>query len=196
MARPTNTNAAASFVAAFALVVVLAASVGAAGGSPEPSATPLPSPSPVVTPTPVPTADPAPVPTPQPTSEPTTLPGGFAVDLDIADDHDVTVVVDDATGSITGVTSGRAADGMSVRWGDIVVENVDDDTLRLTWVGWLVDEVIQVAVAADGDGLALTFTQTMPYENTDAMGGDRVLIIDVATAVAAEDVSARFVPGA
>ena len=77
-----------------------------------------------------------------------------------------------------------------------MVENVDEDTLRLTWAGWPQDEVITVAVAADGDGYALTFTQQMPYENTDAMGADRVLIIDVATAVSAADVSARFVPGA
>jgi hypothetical protein len=197
MARPTNTNAAASFVAAFVLVVVLAASAGAASsGSPEPSRTPVPSPSPVVTP--VPTADPTPVPTskPSPTSEPTQTPDGFVVDLDTADDSDVTVVIDDADGVISGAKSGRAADGMSVRWGDIAVENVDDDTLRLTWVGWQIDEIIEVAVAADGDGLALTFTQKLPYENTDAMGADRVLIIDVATAVQAEDVSARFVPGA
>ena len=196
MARSTNTSAAASFVAAFVLVVVVAASAGAVagGGTPDPSSTP--SPSPIVTPasSPVPTADPAPVPTP--TTEPTTIPGGFTVELDTADDNDVSVVIDDATGSITGVKSGRAADGMSVRWGDIVVENVDADTLRLTWAGWPMDEVIKVAVAADGDGLALTFTQKQPLPNTDAMGADRVLLIDVAAAVRAEDVSARFVPGA
>jgi len=185
MDRTTQSRAAAGFVIAGALVVVLFATAGvAANNGPEP----YPTLAPFVTPTP------APVPTATPPA--TQVPGGFIVDLDTADANDVSVVIDDATGSIVGARSGRAADGMSVRWNDIVVENVDEDTLRLTWSGWPIDEVITVAVAADGDGYALTFSQKMPYENTDAMGADRVLIIDVATAVSAADVSARFVPGA
>ena len=189
MDRTTQTRAAAGFVVAGALVVALfAAGVAAADSGADPS----PTPTPVVTP--APTAAPTPVPTATPPA--TQVPDGFVVDLDTADANDVSVVIDDPTGSIVGARSGRAGEGMSVRRNDIVVENVDEDTLRLTWTGWPIDEVITVAVAPDGDGYALTFTQKLPYENTDAMGADRVLIVDVATAVSAEDVSARFVPGA
>jgi hypothetical protein len=186
MDRTTQTRAAAGFVVAGALIViVMAAAAGvAANDGPEP----YPTLAPFVTPTP------APVPTATPPA--TQIPDGFVIDLDTADANDVSVVIDDPTGSIVGARSGRAGDGMSVRWKDIVVENVDEDTLRLTWAGWPIDEVITVSVAPDEDGYALTFTQKMPYENTDAMGADRVLIVDVATAVSAEDVSARFVPGA
>jgi hypothetical protein len=194
MDRTTQTRAAAGFVVAGALaVIVMAAAAGVAAND---GADPSPTPTPIVTPapTPAPTASPMPVPTATPPA--TQIPDGFVVDLDTADANDVSVVIDDPTGSIVGARSGRAGEGMSVRWNDIVVENVDEDTLRLTWTGWPIDEVITVSVAPDGEGYDLTFTQKMPYENTDAMGADRVLIVDVATAVSAEDVSARFVPGA
>ena len=190
MARSTTTKTAASFVVAFALIAVLAAFAAVAAGA-APTPTKGPDATPRVTPAPQPTATPD-VPDP----EPTATPDGFVVDLVIADDHDVSVIIDDETGVVTDVRSGDAAEGMSVRWGDIVVENVDADTLRLTWSGWLQDEVIKVAVAETEDGLALTFTQKLPYPNTDAMGGDRMLVIDVATPISADDVSARFVPGA
>ena len=194
MDRTTQTRAAAGFVVAGALIVIVMAA--AAGVAANDGADPSPTPTPVVTPAPIPV--PTEVPTPVPTATPpaTQIPDGFVIDLDTADANDVSVVIQDATGSIVSARSGRAGDGMSVRWKDIVVENVDEDTLRLTWAGWPIDEVITVSVAPDGAGYALTFTQKMPYENTDAMGADRVLIVDVATAVSAEDVSARFVPGA
>jgi hypothetical protein len=191
MARSTSTKTVTSFVVAVALIVVLAAFAAvAAGNAPQP--TTAPPPTPVATPG----ASPSPQPSADPTNAPTATPDGYVVDLEIADDHDVTVVVDDETGVITGARSGRAPEGMSVRWGDIVVQNVDADTLSLTWSGWLQDEVIKVAVVETEDGLALTFTQKLPYPNTDAMGGDRILVIDVAEAVSADDVSATFVPGA
>ena len=188
MARSTTTKTVTSFVVAVGMIVILAAFAVVAAGN----ATQAPSP----TPTPVASPTPRPTPTVVPTDEPTATPDGYVVDLDVADDHDVTVVIDDETGVVTGVRSGDAAEGMSVRWNDIVVENVDEDTLRLTWSGWLQDEVIKVAVVETEDGLALTFTQKLPYPNTDAMGGDRSLVIDVAEPVAAADVSAEFVPGA
>ena len=118
------------------------------------------------------------------------------VDLDIADANDVSVVIDDSTGVIVGAHSGRGSDGMSVRWGVIEIENVDADTLRFTWSGYPQDEVITMAVGGTDSGYTVTVTQRMPLPNTDAMGADRVLIVDVAQAVRAEDVTARFVPGA
>ena len=40
-------------------------------------------------------------------------------------------------------SSGHAGDGMSVRWHDVQVENVDDSTLRITWVCLPVDDVVR-----------------------------------------------------
>jgi hypothetical protein len=196
MARSTTTKTAASFVVAFALIVVLAAFAAvSAGGSPAPSD--RPEPTPTVAPSPVPTDAPAPtpVPTPEPTDAPE-APGdplGEGIVLDVADDHEVIVVIANASDTVTGARSGKAAEGMSVRWGDVAVENIDEDTLRRTWSSWLVDETITVAVAAQGDELLVTLTQKMPYENTDAMGGDRVLEIDLAQPFDADDVTAEFV---
>ena len=82
---------------------------------------------------------------------------------------------------------------MSVRWNTIRIDAVDADTLKLTWAGWLQDEIIDVVVAKGGVGYFVTFTQKMPYPNTDAMGADRVLIIDFASAVDPSDVEADFV---
>ena len=189
MARSTSTKTVTSFVVAVALIVVLAAFAAvAAGGTAAPAPSFDPSPTPVSTPSPTST----PAPTPAPTEAPSD-PLGEGIVLDVADDHEVIVVIANASDTVTGARSGKAAEGMSVRWKDVVVENIDEDTLRLTWSSWLVDETITVAVAAQGDELLITLTQKMPYENTDAMGGDRVLEIDLAEAFDADEVRAEFV---
>jgi hypothetical protein len=189
MARSTTTKTAVSFIVAVGMIVILAAfAVVAAGSSAAPSPAPTDRPSPVPTEAPSPVATPTPVPVPSPVD-----PVGQGIVLDVADDHEVVVVIANASDTVTGARSGVAKDGMSVRWGDVIVENVDDDTLRLTWAGWLQDESITVAVAAEADALSITVTQKMPYENTDAMGGDRVLEIDLAQPFDADDVRAEFV---
>ena len=189
MARSTTTKTVTSIVVAVGMIVILAAfAVVAAGGSPASSPIPIASPS----------ADPTAAPSPQPTltAAPTDAPSdplGDGIVLDVADDHEVVVIIANASDTVTGARSGVARDGMSVRWGDVIVENVDEDTLRLTWAGWLQDESITVAVGAEADALFVTVTQKMPYENTDAMGGDRVLEIDLAQPFDADQVSAEFV---
>ena len=42
----------------------------------------------------------------------------------------------------------------------------------------------------------LAFSQRLPYPNTDAMGADRVLVLDFDHAVDASDISASFSPAA
>ena len=190
MARSTTTKTVTSFVVAVGMIVILAAFAVVAAGNASPSPSASPSPTPVTSPKP--TTAPSPIVTPAPVPSPVD-PVGEGIVLDIADDHDVVVVVANASDSVTGARSGVGKDGMSVRWGDVNVENVDEDTLRLTWAGWLQDETITVAVAAEDDALFITVTQKMPYENTDAMGGDRVLEIDLAQAFDADQVSAEFV---
>ena len=152
--------------------------------APEPSTPPIVEPS-----TPL-TTPPTPAPNDEPSSPPTDV---FVVDLDTADQHDVSVVIDDETATVVGAASGQAGDGMSVRWNTIRIDAIDADTLKLTWAGWLQDEIIDVVVAKGGVGYFVTFTQKMPYPNTDAMGADRVLIIDFASAVDPSDVEADFV---
>lgn len=164
------------------LVLALAAATAAcsagAGASPTPSApaTPVPSEQP----------------SSAPSDAPSEAPADGAIDLDITDESDVSVVIVDKGGALAGARSGRAGDGMSVRWFDVVVENVDADTLRVTWVGLPVGAEINLDVAAKGDGYRLAFTQPAPPENSDAIGFDRVLELDFATPVDAGDVEATF----
>lgn len=142
-------------------------------------------------------------PTPAPTAAPTGAPGPTAgasdapvgpivVDLDIATQHDVAVAIDDRTGAIESASSGTAGDGMSVRWGDVLVESVDPRTIRLTWVGLPIDETLGMAVARDGASVAIDVTQDLPPANSDALGGDRVLVITFRDPVEADDVVVTF----
>jgi hypothetical protein len=182
MQGPRNTNAGpvAGILLVVALLFVVAA-CGAVGASqPSPSA-PVPSPT-----------DPADEAPSVPAETPAATPGSDAIDLDVADPHQVSVVISDPDGLVSGAGSGRAGDGMSVRWGDVQVENVDDDTLRVTWVGLPVDAEIRLAVGREGDAVSLAFTQPAPPANSDATGFDRVLVLDFATPVRGEDVTASF----
>lgn len=156
-------------------VLVAACSAGGAGASPSPSApaSPVPSGSPVASPSP---------------SEP----GAIVVDLDVVTGHDVSVVVDDKSGKGVKFASGRGGDGMSVRWGDSKVENVDADTIRVTWVGLPRDEELKLTVSGDSAALELAFEQAAPPADSDAIGHDRVLVIDFAEPVNAEDVEVSF----
>jgi hypothetical protein len=170
-------------VAGFLLILatlVLAAACGAVTPSPAPAS-------------PDPSGPTGPAPSEQPTQAPASeSPGGEGVVLDIVDESDVVVVIDDRGGNVTGARSGRAGDGMSVRWFDAVVENVDEDTLRVTWVGLPADAEVQLGVHANGSGYELAFVQPAPPENSDALGFDRVLELDFAAPVKAADVTATF----
>ena len=105
---------AASLSAALLLVASIAAACSTTGAAP-----PTEGPTPSAPATPIPTVGPSPSPD-----------GDFVVELDIATDHGVWVAVEDESGSLAGVSAGRAGDGMSVRWGEVEITNVDDDTLR------------------------------------------------------------------
>ena len=191
MSRSTTSRTVPAILAAIVLLSAVAvAATGVFGRTvspaPDPSTPPTVEPSaPPTSPTTPPTAAPS-----DPSSPPTDV---FVVDLDTADQHDVSVVVDDETGSVVGASSGQAGDGMSVRWNTIRIDAIDADTLKLTWAGWLEDEVIDVVVAKGGVGYFVTFTQKLPYPNTDAMGADRVLIIDFASDVDQSEIEADFV---
>lgn len=164
---------------ALALAAVVAACSGGAPASPSPNPTAKPSPTAPATPAPA---------TPAPSGSPT----AGVVDLDVATDHDVSVVIDDRGGVIVKAASGRAGDGMSVKWGDYEVVNLDADTVRVTWVGLPRDEQLKLVVSESGDGYELAFEQAAPPANSDAIGHDRVLVLDFEAPVRAEDVEVSF----
>jgi hypothetical protein len=174
-------------IALVVLVVIVAANLGrAVAADAPPSAAPSPTPTPIVTPTPVVN------PSPQP-SAPTG--GKFEFDLDVATPDEVSVLAEDELGFVTGASSGRAGDGMSVRWGMVKVENVDDNTLRVTWVGLPGDVVIKVVIAGTADRPLILIAQPEPPENSDALGHDRVLVLDFSTPIRAADVEAHVQEG-
>jgi len=171
-----------------ALTLVAAAALAACGAASSPAPSAPASPVPTVAPSPAP-VDPTPVPTPTHAAN-----GQFEVALDVADGHNVSVAVDDDSGRIVDIASGQAGDGMSVRWSDIDIVNVDPDTLQVTFVGYPQDEVIGLGFdVAAGDGFNLTIAQQLPLPNTDALGADRVVVLDFDGAVDANDVYASFV---
>lgn len=178
--------AAALLLALIAAVAVVASgALGRAGSQgPTPSAPPsgTPKPTPEATPTPTPPAEPSDAP----------ADGIFDVALDTLDEHDVTIVVDDATGTIVKASTGTPDDGMSVRWFDLKVENVDAKTLRLIWVGLPVDEAMQLSVTRNDGKLHLRFVQASPPMYSDAMGYDRNLVVAFDQPVSAGDVTFSF----
>lgn len=180
MRRSSTSRTLLSAIVAVALVAVLAVMAGvAAGGDPSPSPSGGPS-SPAPSAPATPSTPPA-SPSPEPSDE-------AGIPLDIATPHDVSVIVEDETGRVVDARSGRAGDGMSVRWFDVLVENVDDDTIRVTWVGLPQDDVVRLTVSELDGKVELRFVQKSPPANSDALGHDRVLVIDFDSAVSADDV--------
>ena len=179
----------ALLLAAVAVVAFVAGGVFGRGLDPSPppgggaSAAPSVAPSPTVVPSP----------TLKPTDGPSD--GPFSVDLDIATDHDVSVVIDDETGTLTGAASGRASDGMSVRWLDVKVENLDAETVRVVWVGLPRDEEIGLTIAEVSGTYQLRLIQAAPPANSDALGFDRILDLRFDRPVSAADVEVTVQEG-
>ena len=159
-----------------------------------------PSPVTGVTPSPSAPASPAPAtpkpanpdPTPVPTQADDLSDGIKSVKLDIATPHDVLAEVKDFTGRVSDAKSGHAGDGMSVRWGDLEVVNLDEDTLRVTWVGLPNNDPVKVVVydnvaSATDVQPTIVVMQLMPPDNSDAIGFDRVLDLDFDDPVLAGD---------
>jgi hypothetical protein len=175
-----------------ALFAVLAVLVMVAGGALGRAADPAPTPSDHASPSP--SVAPSAPSSPQPTFEPTDDPadGPITVDLDNLTDHDVSVVIDDETGILDGAVSGRPGDGMSVRWFDVKVENLDSTTLRVVWVGLPRDEQVQLSISEDDGAYRLGFVQAAPPANSDALGYDRILVLRFGSDVDADDIEVTF----
>ena len=173
----------AILIGAIVVIAVIASGVlrAAPAGAPTPSGPPVATPS-------------APS-SPAPSDDPTEYPDDFSdnnktVKLDIATDHDVFVMVQDEISAVVDARTGRAGDGMSVRWNDMKIENIGPSTLRLTWVGFAADDKLVLNV---GEGIHskvnLTLVQVGPPPNSDATGYDRVLVLEFGSPVSADDVT-------
>ena len=182
-------------VAGLAVTAVAVVALAAGPLRPGPAHAAQPSPSAPVSPSAAPSVsappakpDPTPVPTPVPTQAPTQSPiidpndGGedampITVDLDTADQHDVSIDIVDRTGSISLASSGRPLEGMSVDFDALAVENVDGHTLRLTWTDFAMDNRLALFVDEVGGRLQLILVRPEPTQPVDAIGGDRVLVL-------------------
>ena len=190
MNRSSNLSRVALPVAA--LFAVLAVLVVVAGGALGRAADPTPTPSdrPSTPPSVAPSSPSSPQPTVEPTDDPAD--GPVTVDLENLTDHDVSVVIDDETGILDGAVSGKPGDGMSVRWFDVKVENLDSATLRVVWVGLPRDEQVQLSISAEDGTYHLGFVQAAPPANSDALGYDRILVLRFDSDVNADDVEVTF----
>jgi hypothetical protein len=187
MNRSSASRSLALPVSAIVLGVLVLAVVagGALGRAADPG-----SPSPSVVPSAPASVAPSPKPSATPSVAPSDVPadGPIVVKLDVATPHDVSVVINDETGRLVKASSGRAGDGMSVRWYTMAVENVNAETLRLTWSGYSVDDELELRVHEVDGKIALSLVQAGPLPNTDALGADRVLVLEFDRPVSAEDV--------
>jgi len=210
--KGTRRAAGVLFLGGVALVATIATAAafngrdGDAGVSPTPA---VPSAAPVVTPAPSempePTAAPvvtpapteAPVVTPEPSEAPAVTPeptdgGGDAmpikVDLANATGNDVYVDIVDASGRLVDAVSGTPGDGMSVEPYTLHVENVDERTLRLTWVDFPIDNALALYIIDDEAGLHFVLVQPEPANGSDAVGFDRELLLTFDGAVSAGDI--------
>jgi hypothetical protein len=154
-------------------------------------ASPAPA-TPAASPSAAPSAAPVISPTPEPTDG-----GGDAmpitVQLDNATGADVYVDIVDLSGSLEDARSGTPGDGMSVAPYTLRVENVDDRTLRLTWVDFPVDNAL--ALYIDETGRRLVLVQPEPTGPTDAIGFDRELLLAFQAPIDAGDVEAFLQDG-
>ena len=187
-------------IAALAAVVAVGGCalgvVGARAGANQPTPAPVVTPA-VPAPTVVPvlptapggvqepaaTADPVVPVTPEPDGV-----DGAIIPLDVFLGHDVRLAVSDVEGLVTQVSSGQAADGMSVGWWQANVRNLGPQTIEVTWEGLPQDEVLTLVVRSDGDKVRLRFGQQAPPAYSDAMGADRVVVLTFDRAIDASDV--------
>ena len=132
---------------------------------------------------------------PAPVETPTPPIGPIRVAIDVLGDDEVAVEIIDETGSVVGGSSGPEADGPSVESYSLDVQQVDADTLRLTWIDYAIDNALQLHVF-DNDGvLQLVMIQPEPTTDVDAMAFDRVLFLDFDGPVSAADVEAWLQDG-
>jgi hypothetical protein len=188
----TQSNSKRGARSALAVVVGVAAILVIVAGTAIGRGSVSPSPTPSSGPTASPSGAPTPSPTPSPTDVPSDDPAEEAIDLENVLGDDVSVVIKDDTGTLVEAESGTPGDGMSVRWFDVKVENIDAETLRVVWVGLPGDQELDLLISENDGAYRLRFVQPAPPANSDALGHDRVLVLRFAEPVSAADVQATI----
>ena len=151
----------------------------------------------MVTPTPAPIVTPGPVVEPEPVATPEPTDGGddampLTVDLETTDGHDVYVDIVDRYGLLESAESGHPAEGMSVEPFTLKIENLDERTLKLTWVDFGIDNALELHFFQEGK--VFVMIQPDPDGDVDAMGFDRELILTFEEPISADDIEG-FVQG-
>lgn len=100
------------------------------------------------------------------------------------------VVIDDPAGVLAGAVAEQAEPTMSVRWFNSIVEDAGfGNAIRVTWVGFPRDETVRLEISRTrADGLLLHFVQDGPPLNSDGVGEDRILVLDLAEPIDPADV--------
>ena len=181
--RSTSSRGQISPAVALLLGVVAVAGLVAAVLVSRPGGT---SGAPVASPTNRPSVAPSAAPSVAPSAAPNN--GSLTVDLASTSGHNVTLKIHDESGSIVKAVSGRPGDGMSIRWHDADVQNVDARTIAIKWSAFPQDEVVDLGVNFASGQYELTLVQAGPYPQTDALGEDRILIVTFDAPVSANDV--------
>jgi hypothetical protein len=166
MITPTSARARFAPVAGAVAIAALIAACSGGAGAPAPTAVPAPdSPAPA-TPVPAPSEG---------VEDPGASPLPIHVELTSTSGQDVTVDILDRTGTMTGATTGRPAEGASVEAYTLRVENLDARTLRLRWTDFPIDNALSLFIDGSGGGMRFVLVQPAPSGPADAMGEDRIL---------------------
>ena len=117
------------------------------------------------------------------------------VAIHVVGGDNVYVDIVDETGRISGAYSGPAAEGASVDTYTLKVENVDADTLKLTWVDYAIDNALELYALSNDGVLVLNLIQPEPEGDVDTFVMDRVLFLDFAEPISAADVEGHLMDG-
>jgi hypothetical protein len=115
----------------------------------------------------------------------------FETALENAFDNQVTGVVTDWTGRVTGIESGTPGEGVSVENGQVAVAAEGADGLRLTWAGGPCDQTDEIVVDRSG---SLIVVISAPCGG-DSIATDRQAIVRFDGPVDAGSFMVTFQPG-
>ena len=77
-------------------------------------------------------------------------------------------------------------EGSSAKPYTLEIENLDERTLKLTWMDFAIDNAL--ALHFFQDGKIFVMVQPEPTGDTDAIGGDRELILTFEEPISADDI--------